>query len=165
MGIDAHELRDLIIRPTLQCLDQQDKGYEELLVATAAQESSLAFNCQCERTGGLGLYRITPGKHREVWDKVLINDPEIASRIRGLASQQQFLRSPHQELVTNLSYATAIAWSIYHCVETILTPDLSTMAWLWSAHFDNGTGDERETGCFINNYRRHMLADNKIHVA
>lgn len=165
MGIAANELRDLVIRPTLECLDQQDIGYEELLVATAAQESSLSFHCQCERTGGLGLYRITPAKHREIWDKVLVNHPETASRVRGLASQQQFLRSPHQELVTNLGYATAIAWSIYQCYEANLMQDLSTMARLWSQYFDNGTGDERDAGLFISNYRHYVLSDNRIHVA
>jgi hypothetical protein len=165
MGIAANELKDLIIRPTLQYLDQQDIGYEELLVATAAQESSLAFHCQCERTGGLGIYRITAGKHREIWDKVLIKNPEIASRIRGLASQQQFLRAPHQELVTNLSYTTAIAWAIYQCYEANLMQDLSTMAKLWSQYFDNGTGDERDTGIFISNYRQFVLPDSRIHVA
>ena len=165
MGIAVNELRDLVIRPTLEYLDQQDLSYEELLIATAAQESSLLFHCQCERTGGLGLYRITPNKHREIWDKVLINDPETASRIRGLASQQQFLRAPHQELLTNLSYATAIAWAIYHCFEIYLLQDLSTMARFWSQHFDNGTGDERDAGHFILNYRRHILSDSRIHVA
>ena len=165
MGIAANELKDLIIRPTLQYLDQQDIGYEELLVATAAQESSLAFHCQCERTGGLGIYRITAGKHREIWDKVLIKNPEIASRIRGLASQQQFLLAPHQELVTNLSYATAIAWAIYQCYEANLMQDLSTMARLWSQYFDNGTGDERDAGSFISNYRQLVLPDSRIHVA
>jgi hypothetical protein len=165
MGIAANELKDLIIRPTLQYLDQQEIGYEELLVATAAQESSLAFHCQCERTGGLGIYRITAGKHREIWDKVLIKNPEIASRIRGLASQQQFLLAPHQELVTNLSYATAIAWAIYQCHEANLMQDLSTMARLWSQYFDNGTGDERDAGGFISRYRQLVVPDSRIHVA
>jgi len=39
--------------------------------------------------------------------------PDLASRIRGLASQRAFLEDPHSELATNLCYATAIAWVMY----------------------------------------------------
>jgi hypothetical protein len=64
----------------------------------------------CERSGGLGLYNITAAQHRDLWDRYLAFNPDLASRVRGLASQRAFLSDPDAELQTNLSYCTAIAW-------------------------------------------------------
>ena len=52
----------------------------------------------------------TAAQHRDIWDRYLAFRPEIASRVRGLASQRAFLSNPDHELRTNLSYSTAIAW-------------------------------------------------------
>ena len=62
---------------------------------------------------GLGIFRITAAQHRDLWDRYLAFNPEIASRVRGLASQRAFLSDPDSELQTNLSYCTAIAWLMY----------------------------------------------------
>jgi hypothetical protein len=43
----------------------------------------------------------------------LAYQPELASIVRGFASQHTFLDNPDAELTTNLDYATAIAWLIY----------------------------------------------------
>jgi hypothetical protein len=61
----------------------------------------------------LGLFHITTAQHRDIWDRYLAFKPEIASRVRGLASQRAFLSDPDSELQTNLSYCTAIAWLLY----------------------------------------------------
>ena len=113
MGIYATDLRELIIRPVLQQLNQWSPAAENLLLGTAAYESQLAFRLQNPNTTNLGLYSISPETHLNVWDNYLITDPDLASRVRGFASQQQFLKLPHHELITNLSYATSIAWMIY----------------------------------------------------
>jgi hypothetical protein len=62
------------------------------------------------RTDGLGLFNITAAQHRDLWDRYLAYNPDLASRVRGLASQRAFLSDPDSELQTNLSYCTAIAW-------------------------------------------------------
>lgn len=56
-----------------------------------------------------GLFHITEDQHQTLWDKQLVRSPDKASLIRGLASQHQFLQTPHHELIINLNYATAIA--------------------------------------------------------
>jgi hypothetical protein len=61
----------------------------------------------------LGIYQISTQQHRKIWDEYLAFRPDLASAVRGLASQHQFLTSPDDELVTNLAYSTAIAWVIY----------------------------------------------------
>ncbi|MCL6272189.1 hypothetical protein M3P05_19905 [Sansalvadorimonas sp. 2012CJ34-2] len=113
MGISAKELRTLVIRPTLKHLNMWSETAENLLLGTAAQESGLGEHLRLDNHRALGLYQISPRMHRNVWDNFLALEPELASKVRGLASQREFLQHPHAELATNLSYATAIALMIY----------------------------------------------------
>lgn len=126
MGISAEDLREFVIRPTLLLLNDWSHNTENLLVGTAAQESNLGCTLQSCNHSGTGLYRISAHTHLEVWDKYLVTDPESASRVRGLASQQQFLKSPHAELISNLSYATAIAWMVYKRHQLLIPDNLNT---------------------------------------
>ena len=111
MIFTADDLRHLVIRDTLHYLNDWSLAAENLLLGTAAQESGLAGGWSKGRR--VGLYHITPAMHRAVWDKYLINNPQLASDVRGMAGQHSFLRAPHGELATNLKYASAIAWMIY----------------------------------------------------
>lgn len=167
MGIYARDLRELIIKPYLQALGEYSEVAENLLLGTAAQESSLGLHCYCTKTKGLGLYRITAEKHMELWDTYLVQFPELASQQRGLASQQQFLKNPHGELMSNLTYATGMAWMIYRrsLIDTSKPLETSTLAQLWANHFDNGTGCLRNPDEFMQIYRTLVLDDSKKLVA
>lgn len=154
MGICAIEFQEWIIKPSLEALGDYSPRAAQLLLATAAQESQLGLHCYNRLSQGLGPYQITKAKHRELWDHYLILSPELASRQRGLASQQQFLRDPERELVTNLGYSTGMAWMIYrrHNIGGDLT-DIASLAQIWAQHFDNGSGAHRSTDVFIKTYR------------
>ncbi|WP_250464568.1 hypothetical protein [Microbulbifer litoralis] len=140
MGICLDELRQLVIRPTLKHLRNWSPGMENLLLGTAAQESQLGFHLKQGRRHGLGIYQIQPHTHREIWDEYLIDHSALASKVRGLASQRDFLDHPHSELATNLRYATAIAWLIYRAahVYKVDEGDIAAMARLWHQHFHHG---------------------------
>jgi hypothetical protein len=134
MIFTADDLRHLVIRDTLHYLKDWSLAAENLLLGTAAQESGLGGWHKGRR---VGLYHITPAMHRAVWDKYLINNPALASEIRGIAGQHSFLRAPHGELITNLKYATAIAWMIYRRSNQLL-PDANNPVELgkfWHRHF------------------------------
>lgn len=111
MSLNAVDLLTHIIIPTLQTLDMHSPDAEQWLVATAAQSSG--FNPFARGDAGIGLYQISSAQHRSAWDDYLAFRPELASRVRGFASQHQFLKDPDLELTTNLSYSTAIAWVVY----------------------------------------------------
>lgn len=171
MGIYATDLRELVIRPTLVSLNEWSQTAENLLIGTAAQESQLGFRMHPDNDSGLGLYRISAQTHTQVWDKYLITDPELASRLRGLASQQQFLKSPHNELIINLSYATGIAWMIYKRHNPMLSDNLNVyeLATYWLHYYctrDN-EGDQITNSTdtkiekFIQSYRKLVLRENK----
>ena len=112
MGICARELAQYVIRPTLEYLGNWSEEAELLLAGTASAQSGMGDHIG-ENSGGRGIYAIDSETHRRVWDEYLAFRPELASRVRGLASQREFLAHPDLELSTNLAYATAIAWTIY----------------------------------------------------
>ena len=137
MGICAEELREYVIVPTLQHLGAWSEGAEILLMATAAQASGLGFHLLNKRGHSFGIFQISSNCHVDIWDQYLVHDPELASNIRGLASQHEFLSHPHAELATNLSYATAMAWMVYQrCSEPLPeASDIEGMAKYWAKHW------------------------------
>ncbi len=151
MILSAQDLRQFVVARTLVYLNDWSPAAESLLLGTAAQESGLGF---CLRQGnGLGIYNISPQTHRAIWDRYLINLPDVASRTRGLAGQHSFLDNPHDELISNLRYATAIAWHIYRRALISLpdADDVEQLALTWQRHFHR-----KPRGCvqsFVRNYR------------
>ncbi|MEN0108872.1 MAG: hypothetical protein AAGC84_20965 [Pseudomonas sp.] len=135
MGIAASELCQHVIRPTLLYLDRHSPCAESFLLCTAACQSALGS--ALDNQAGHGLYRIDDLRHQMFWDQHLALDPELASRVRGLASQHAFLAAPHIELTVNLRYATAIAWLMVEAQSPALpeTHDIMGMAQLWQRVF------------------------------
>jgi len=135
MGIAASELSQFVIRPTLIYLDRHCASAEALLLGVAASQSALGSALHDRR--GHGLYRIGESRHQSIWDQFLARDPELASLVRGLASQHAFLSGPHLELTVNLRYATAIAWMLIEeqAPELPAADDLLGLARIWRQTF------------------------------
>jgi hypothetical protein len=111
MYVTADYLRDQVIQPTLKYLGVWAPATEDFLLSVAVDAPELGlFSARAE---SLGIFHVTPQQHRDIWDSYLAFHPELASRVRGLASQRAFLSDPDKELQTNLSYCTAIAWLLY----------------------------------------------------
>jgi hypothetical protein len=159
MGICPKELREYIIRPTLQHLNAWSPAAENLLLGTAAQASGLGFHL---RQGvGIGLFQIDAEMHQYIWDRYLALDPDLASKVRGIASQHEFLAEPHQELASNLAYATAIAWMIYRCANITLPTDpdnIEALAQLWFCYFPRHH-ITHTTAEFVRHYKEIVLED------
>jgi hypothetical protein len=111
MYVTAEHLKEQVIKPTLKYLGAWSTAAEEFLVCAATAPPDLGLFS--ERKDSLGIFHITSAQHRDIWDNYLAFDPDQASRVRGLASQRQFLSNPDAELQTNLSYSTAVAWLLY----------------------------------------------------
>jgi hypothetical protein len=111
MYVTAEHLRDHVIRPTLKYLGKWTPTSEDFLLKAAIDGPDLGLFSP--RSEGLGIFHITAAQHRDLWDRYLAFNSEMASRVRGLASQRAFLSDPDSELQTNLSYCTAIAWLLY----------------------------------------------------
>ncbi len=127
MYVTAEHLRDQVIRPTLKYLGAWTPANESSLLAACVESPELGLFSP--RNGGLGLFHITAAQHRDIWDRYLAFNPEIAGRVRGLASQRAFLSDPDSELQTNLSYCTAIAWLLYQRSKPVMAdPQSGEMA-------------------------------------
>ncbi len=111
MYVTVEHLRDQVIQPTLKYLGVWDNDTEAFLLSAATNAPELGLFSA--RQDGLGIFSITPKQHRDIWDTHLAFSPDLASRVRGLASQRAFLSDPDKELQTNLSYCTAIAYLLY----------------------------------------------------
>ncbi|CCK75816.1 conserved hypothetical protein [Oleispira antarctica RB-8] len=160
MGICASELRQWVIKPTLKRLGVYSKAAENLLLATAAQESGLGSHLKPAGQRALGIYQIHSLAHRHIWDDYLALHSDMASLVRGLASQHDFLTQPHAELATNLSYATAIAWFMYARNENFSLPksnDIEAMAVLWKRFYHPKS--KSSTKDFCKNFEHYVIAE------
>jgi hypothetical protein len=157
MGICANELRQWVIKPTLKRLGVYSKAAENLLLATAAQESGLGSHLKPAGQRALGIYQIHSLSHRHIWDDHLAQRSDMASLVRGLASQQDFLSQPHAELATNLSYATAIAWFMYARHDDFSLPknnDVKALASLWKRFYHPKSNSSIKD--FNKNFQRYI---------
>lgn len=160
MLFSSEEMRNLVIGDTLKYLGDWSPAMESLLLGTAAQESGLGEHLKTGRL--LGIYQISAATHRKVWDNYLILHSDLASRVRGLASQRGFLENPHGELVSNLKYATAIACLIYKRSGKSLKQEatLEELAGFWHRHFHaKARGSEAE---FIRTYKTLVVGEKSL---
>ena len=147
MGIFALDLKEAVINPTLNRLKQWTPATEVLLLGTASIMSNLGERLYSGQQNRLfGIFQINQTTHRKIWDEHLAFNSDLASGIRGLASQRTFLENPEQELITNLAYATAIAWASYDSNATEFPSDANNflaLAVFWFDHYPHNLADSQ----------------------
>ena len=153
--IKPEDLREQVIRPTLRTMAEfNPKLYSEaaveLLMGTAAQESDLGYNLVQVGGPALGIYQIEPATHDSIWENYLKYRPDLASIVRGFASQHAFdsQESRDNELIVNLTYSTAIARLVYWPKTQPLpsADDIEGQGEYWDLHYNGnpykGTPEE-----------------------
>ena len=115
-GLDAKQLRDYVVRPTLQGLDLWSESAEFLVLVTAEQESRRRYLHQIKGPA-LGLWQIEPATHQDLWKNWLSYRPLIANKVLAVAHLRTRDASPYvvedAPLIWNLAYAAAICRLIY----------------------------------------------------
>lgn len=141
-------LRD-IVYPTLEILAEENSAFKSdvaahLLVGTAWHESlGLKYTRQI---GGpaLGAYQIEPATHDDVYQNFLAFRPKLLNLVTSLAAE-----APERELqlITNLSYSTAIARLVYWRApdpmpkrRNELSQYIEDLAIYWKRHYNTGLG-------------------------
>lgn len=153
MPVNPNIFSTTVIRPTLISLGLHTPAAEQLLLATAIQESHLIHRRQ---VGGpaLSYFQIEPRTHDDVWDNFLKYRTQLAGKVK------QFLTSPAankiKELENNDKYATAIARIIYLRVPAPIPPlnDIPKMAAYWKRYYNTALGKGKESD-FINNWKKY----------
>jgi len=126
----AVQFHDRIVRPVTAALADDFEWLDITLTGAALYRG---FSTWQSRPGLHGVYGLTGEQHRNVWDGFLAYHPELASRVRGFASQRQFLEDPDLELSTNFSYSTAVALALFlwRRPSTPPEPQPAALARLW----------------------------------
>lgn len=156
MSIDKDQLRELIIRPTLEELDMWSPAAEDLLMGTAAQESRLGTYVKQYGAGpALGIYQMEPLTHKDIWVNYLSYREEISSKLYQMIMTETTIPDD-RHLVVNLEYATAMARVQYLRVPESLPKqgDIKGYAKYWKQYYNTplGAGTVNE---FVENY--HVL--------
>ena len=136
--LDPEEFRRHIIRPVLAHLDLSGAAAEDLLLGTAVMESDLAHFRQL---GGpaRGLYQMEPATEEDLWRNYLDYRPALAARVRSLLAAWPPRTA---QLVTNLSYATAMCRLHYRRVPAALpvAGDIESFARYWKRYYNTALG-------------------------
>ena len=153
--IDVKQLRNYVIRPTLEKLDMWNLSAENLLVGTAAQESNIGSKLvQVPNGPALGIYQIEPNTDKDVWDNFLEFKASLALIVNDLLIPGVNRRF---NLIVNLAYQTAIARLVYYRASESLpeSEDIVGLAAYWKKYFNTpkGKGEPKQ---FIENYKRVM---------
>lgn len=119
--IDAKQLRELVIRPTLQYLNPEipySKDAENLLMMTAAHESLLGTYLKQVNGPALGIYQMEPATHEDIHNNYVSHRDRLDLLLWTLVGEDdQYLLNV---LVCNLKYATAMARVHYYRVPSKL---------------------------------------------
>lgn len=145
MSFFIKELKEWIVELALEQVGINSKPLEQVVIATAIYGYK---NTKQQRNGQkvrFGLFQIDANTHKNVWDHFIAADPDLASRIRGMASQHDFLNNPDRELASNLVYASAIAAVIYlqngFPLNLSGTLSNSMIADLWMRYYPHNDGN------------------------
>ena len=108
--MNAKQLRELIIRPTLHALGMWSKPAEDLMLGTACQESHCGEYIRqlgCSGTiGAFGVWQMEIATARDIYDNYLRYRPELKAAVERLRGAGQSIQDA---LISNLAYACALA--------------------------------------------------------
>lgn len=141
--IDPAQFRSLIIAPALERLGLWSLSAEQLLIGTALTESGLRFLTQGRGGPARGLYQIEPSTAHDLYDNWLVFRPAWTAKLDRLIVPGQKIS---EQLVSNLTYATAVARLIYYRRPEPLpmAGDIQGLARYWKAHYNTSEGAGRE---------------------
>ena len=153
--MDAKQLLEYIIRPTLHGLDMWSTAAENLLLGTACQESHCGkYIRQLGCTGAIGAFGVWQMEivtARDIYDNFLRYRPELKGKVDRLRGASQSIQDA---LVSNLSYACALARIKYYRDPEPIPADLKGQAEFWKRVYNTekgkGTVDE-----YLENWKRY----------
>jgi hypothetical protein len=108
--INKNQLRDLVIKPTLEYLNPlipYSDHSVELLMMTAAHESKLGTYIAQVNGPALGVFQMEPPTEVDIWKNFLQYDDDLSLLVEDLMTQWQ--ETPAPDLISSITYATAMA--------------------------------------------------------
>lgn len=147
MGIDAGQLRELVIRPALKEIGLWSQAAEELVLGTAAHESHCGRYLHQVKGPALGIFQMEPATYKDIWERWLPGQGELADDLIRIGS----LGSPPygvplaDVMVFNLMFAAAMCRVFYRRIKAPLPPagDLAGQAAYWKRYYNTELGKGR----------------------
>ena len=154
--MNANQLRELIIRPTLTKIGLSSAAAEELLLFTCAVESDMGYLIAQVGGPALGIYQCEPATHDDIWKNFIRFRPEIWNCMQAWF---QFHNMPaHHLLMVRIDYATAVARIHYRRVKQPL-PDKDDINGIWEyykEHYNTAQGKAQKEQS-IAKYNKYVL--------
>ena len=139
--MNAKQLRELIIRPTLHALGMWSKPAEDLMLGTACQESHCGEYVRqlgCSGTiGAFGVWQMEIATARDIYDNYLRYRPELKAAVERLRGAGQSIQDA---LTSNLAYACALARIKYYRDPAAIPADLRGQAETWKRVYNTAAG-------------------------
>lgn len=157
MSINCTQLKNEIIKPTLEHLGMYSESAVNLLLGTAAQESHMGkYIKQISGGPAVGIYQMEPATHDDIHTNYLSYRPGLEDKVFEFLGNAPSTLAQH--LIGNLFYATAMARLHYLRVKEPLpkADDVEGLAEYWKDHYNTeaGKGTVEE---FKENYARFCV--------
>lgn len=126
--LDAEQLRELIIKPTLRDLVMLSDEAVALLMFTCAVESDGGSYLKQIEGSALGIYQMEPETYNDIWQNYISNKTFLYGI---MVSNFDCMRMPSEDrLIYDLRFATAMARIHYRRISEKL-PDANDVHSIW----------------------------------
>ena len=153
--IDAKQLQDFVIIPTLDVLQMKSDAAINLLLGTCAQESAMGEYLVQIKGPAQGIFQMEPTTFRDIWANFVSYKPDIEQKLRD--DFRGRANNPSQ-MVTDLRYAAAMCRLHYYRVKDPLprADDVWGLGHYWKKHYNTelGKGTVKE---FVRNFERYVM--------
>ena len=159
MGIDANQLRDVIVTPVLAALGLHSPSAVNLVLGTAAQETHMGkylVQIGIGFKGGIGIYQMEAATYQSLWNRIIIPSVSLRSKFKLFLGYEA--KPPPERMASDLWLATAMTRLHYYAINSALPAanDLPGLANYWKRWYNTalGKGTEEE---FIKNYQKYVV--------
>lgn len=132
LGLDLQQVRQWIVKPTLEYLGLWSLSAERLVLGTAVHESRLRYIDQIDKYNrpgpAFGLWQMEGPTHADLYNSFLSYQPELKLKVTRLASFYSGSFPDPGEMVGNLKYACAMCRIHYRRVKAPLPDDVRGLA-------------------------------------
>jgi hypothetical protein len=140
--VNLDQLREFVVRPTLQYIELWSHGAENLVLGTALVESKAEYIHQV-RGPALGLWQMEPATHDDIWDNYLSHPSreQLREWVRSLQTES-VITDGAREMIGNLYYGAAMCRIHYRRSPRKIpdAKDAQGMAEMWKAFYNTARG-------------------------
>ena len=152
MGINATQLREQIVSPTLHTLGLWSPAAEDLILGTCAVESRMGHYLVQVGGPALGICQMEPVTHDDIWENYLAYKHRLADVVESLVVQPVA-----RALVFDLRYAVAMCRVHYlRCPEALPKHgDVNGYGAYWKKYYNTPLG-KGSVQKFVDAYHKYV---------